>query len=640
MFRHWSTRMCLFVLMVCFTTSLHATHIVGGEITYKCLGNNYYQIRLDIYQDCLTGEPNAIADDTPALIGIFTTSGVPIDAVDSLSPTIPGGELVPPNFSNSCVNNPPPTCVRKVSFTKTYYLPPNNEGYRVFYTRCCRNASILNINKPSETGATYFCDIPASSIATCNNSAYFKNYPPQIICVNNPLFYDHSATDADGDSLSYEFCDSYPGGNYQQPKPNPSPLLPNSISINPGYRTGFSAAKPMGGNPAVAINPVTGLITGTPNIQGRFVVTVCCNEWRNGKKINTVKREFQFVVTNCSKAVVADIPQLSSQYNTFLVECKTKTVQFLNNSIGGFSYEWDFGVPGATSTEFQPKYTYPDTGIYVVRLYVNKGSTCPDSISKYVKVYPEMHADFEYDGLQCPNTEMSFKDLTDVTYKPVTGWEWYFGDGGVSNEQNPKHTFINGGTYNVKLVASSIKGCIDTVTRPLIVENFQPFAGNDTIIVKGEYINFQATGGIKYEWSPTTNLNFSDVKNPTGYYPDTGKFYYNVHITSASGCQGDDNIMVWVVNQPSIFVPSGFTPNGDGLNDFLKVLSVGYSKIRFFRIFNRWGQVVHETNRFDDPWDGTYKGRKLEIGTYFWMLGVTDRFGTESTMKGDVTLIR
>lgn len=628
------------LLSVCFSTSADATHIVGGEMTYKCLGNNYYQVRLDIYQDCLTGEPAAIADDTPAYIGVFTISGFPVVAWDSVSSTTNGGELVPRNFSNECVNNPPNVCLRKVSFVATYYLPPNNEGYRVTYTRCCRNAGILNINKASETGATYFCEIPPASVATCNNSAYFKNYPPQIICVNNPLFYDHSATDADGDSLSYEFCDSYPGGIAQDPKPKPSATLPPPISIAPGYRTGFSPAKPMGGNPVIVINPTTGMISGTPNIQGRFIVTVCCNEWRAGKKINTVKREFQFVVTNCSKAVVADIPQLSNEYNTFLVECKSKTVQFFNRSTGGFAYEWDFGVPGATSTEFQPKYTYPDSGVYIVKLFVNKGSTCPDSISKFVKIYPQMKADFSYEGLQCPNTEMSFTDLSDATYKPINSWQWNFGDGITDNVQNPKHTFYAGGTYNIKLISTSVKGCVDTITKVLVVENFQPFAGNDTIIVKGEYVNFHATGGIKYVWTPTTNLSFTDVQNPTGYYPDTGKFYYSVHITSAAGCQGDDSIMVWVVNQPSLFIPSGFTPNGDGLNDFLKVISVGYSKVRFFRVFNRWGQVVYETNRFDNPWDGTYKGRKMEIGTYFWMLGVTDRFGTESTMKGDVTLIR
>lgn len=115
----------------------------------------------------------------------------------------------------------------------------------------------------------------------------------------------------------------------------------------------------MAGNPIVQINPVTGVITGTPNISGRFVVTVCCNEWRNGVIINSVKREFQFVVTNCSKAVVANIPQYSTDFNTYKVECASKTVTFDNKSTGGSTYYWDFGVASQqndTSNDFSPTF--------------------------------------------------------------------------------------------------------------------------------------------------------------------------------------------------------------------------------------------------------------------------------------------
>src|SRR5690606_11039305 len=124
---------------------------------------------------------------------------------------------------------------------------------------------------------------------------------------------------------------------------------------------------------------------------GRFVVTVCCHEWRNGAIINTVKRDFQFEITNCSKAVVANIPQYSEEFNTYIVNCTDHTVFFENKSSGGFTYDWDFGDPTTTSdvsTDFQPSYTYPDTGTYVVKLVVNKGSTCPDSIVRFVKVFP------------------------------------------------------------------------------------------------------------------------------------------------------------------------------------------------------------------------------------------------------------
>lgn len=528
-------RLILLMIALIAVFPARATHLVGGEISYKYIGKdgfgrNIYDITLYIYQDCLTGIPDVLLEDNPAFIGIFTTSGAPIIAKDSIqkSEDIP----VPPNFSNECVNNPPATCVRRVKFKGRYALPDNAEGYRFVYSRCCRNETINNIVRPGKVGATYFCKIPASSSVPNNNSAVFKNYPPQIICINNPLVYDHSATDVDGDSLSYEFCDAYPGGSQDDSKPDPSSYLPQPLSVykdgsvspSYGYQAGYSAIKPMGGNPTIQIDPRTGIITGTPNLMGRFVVSVCCNEWRGGKIINTVHREFQFVVTNCSKAVVANIPQLSTEINTYIINCRDKTVGFLNNSSGGFAYHWDFGVAGAQSNDFSPTYTYPDTGTYTVRLVVNKGSTCPDSIARVVKIYPTMEADFDFDGLLCPNTPIQFNDKSEATYKPLTKWEWEFGDGEISNEQNPKHIFKTGNDYNTTLMATTVKGCRDTITKSVKVERFYPFAGNDTIIVKGESIYFNAQGGVEYTWTPSDRLNLTNVNNPTGYYPDSATY--------------------------------------------------------------------------------------------------------------------
>ncbi|OSZ78308.1 hypothetical protein CAP35_08615 [Chitinophagaceae bacterium IBVUCB1] len=642
----------ILAFIFCFgTQETNATHLVGGEFLYRFLGedlagNNRYEVTLYIYQDCLTGLPDVIAEDNPAYIGIFSRTGQVL-LFDSISSNnaIP----VPPNFSNECVNNPPATCLRRTRFVKTYVVPKSTSGYRIIYSRCCRNESITNINRPGEVGATYYCDIPPVNIASNNNSAVFKNYPPQIICINNPLAYDHSATDVDGDSLSYELCDAYPGGSRANSKPYPSSgILPSPISVfadirnNPsyGYRPGYTAQRPMGGSPLIQIDSKTGLLTGTPNLMGRYVVSVCCHEWRGGIIINTVRREFQFVVTNCSKAVVADIPQLSNENNTYIVECKDKTVEFINKSIGGFAYAWDFGVSGATSSDFAPTYTYPDTGTYTVTLIVNKGSTCPDSISRLVKIYPTHTADFEVQGLLCPKTPISFVDRSEATYKPVTNWEWAFGDGATSQVQNPMHSFNVGGDYPVTLTSTTIKGCRDVITKNVKVEAFVPFAGNDTIIVKGERINFKASGGTIYKWTPANNLNVTNIPNPIGFYPDTGMFRYNVHISTPIGCEGDDSIRVWVVNQSSLFVPSAFSPNGDGLNDYLKLLSVGYAKVNFFRIYNRFGQAVFETNDISKGWDGRQNGKTADIGTYFWVISVTDRFGAEEMIKGDVTLVR
>lgn len=625
--------LCVLVTMVALPAK--ASHIVGGEVTYVCLGNNHYKVSVTIYEDCLNGDPQAIAQDNPAYLSVFDGNNRLV-AFDSVFYNAQDNILVPTNFNNACINNPPATCLRKKTFIKDYTLPPNGSGYQVVYQRCCRNASIVNIQNPSQVGATYFCTIPPASVALCNNSAVFKNYPPQIICINNPLVYDHSAYDPDGDSLSYEFCDTYSGGTDNDAKPIPPPPPYDTVD----YVYPFSHSNPMSGYPQIQINPTTGLITGTPNLQGRFVVTVCCHEWRNGVMINTVTREFQFVVTNCSKAVVANIPQYSSEFNTYIVNCSNYTVKFVNTSTGGFSYFWDFGVPGATSTDFEPTYTYPDTGVYNVKLVVNRGTTCSDSITRVVKVYPTFKADYSYSGIQCPGSTLTFTDKTSSTYKPIVYWAWNFGDGATTQQENTTHAFSQGGLYNVTLTSRNDKGCEDTSLQQVLVEQFHPFAGDDTIIVKNESIAFNASGGIQYTWTPADNLNDPNIPNPIGTYPDTGHYAYNVHVVSPFGCEGNDSIVVWVVGQPAFFLPTAFTPNGDGLNDVFKPTAIGYRSLKYFRIYNRWGQIIFESHNLSDGWDGNIDGKKAEIGTYYWMLSTTDRAGKEQKMKGDVTLIR
>jgi gliding motility-associated-like protein len=630
----------LLLIFLAASFAAKATHIVGGEVTYKWITGNTYRIRLDIYQDCLNGEPDALRQDNPAYIAIFTGNGTRV-----ITDSIPASSIltVPANFSNDCINNPPRLCLNRETFINNYNLPPNSNGYYVVYQRCCRN-TIVNINDAQSIGATNYAFIPPRSGGESgNSSAVFKNYPPQIICINNPLVYDHSATDADGDSLTYEFCTAYEGGN-----PNDAKPVPQSINFVPvPYSFGYSAINPMNGMPALQIDRKTGLITGTPTMQGRFVVTVCCHEWRKGIMISTVTREFQFVVTNCSKAVVANIPQFSDEFNTYIVQCKGKTVQFVNNSTGANSnpdaYSWDFGVPYLTSDTSHlkdPSYTYPDTGVYRVKLVINRGSTCMDSISRLVKVYPEFHAGFDVQGLHCPKEPIQFINTSASTYQPIVSYLWSFGDSSTSTIESPTHSYSAGGKYFVTLASRNVKGCVDTALHEVDVEQFVPFAGNDTIIVKGEYIFFHASGGSVYTWTPSTYLNNPDIRNPIGYYPDTMRINYVVHIASESGCEGYDTVNVWVVNQSALFVPSAFSPNGDGRNDILRPIGIGYGNVNYFRVFNRWGQQVFYGTKFNDGWDGSYQGARADIGTYYWELSVTDRFGQEQKLKGDAALIR
>lgn len=635
------TKFFLSCLLLCLTATIpasFASHIVGGEITYVCQGGNRYKITVSIYRDCLGGIAGAISEDNPALISIFTSAGRRV-IDDSIHGNNQTGTVIPPNFKNDCVTNPPQTCLNRIVFEKEYVLDNTATGYTVVYQRCCRNGSILNIIDPSNSGATYSCKIPQAAAAQCNNSAVFRNFPPQIICINNPLIYDHSATDPDGDSLTYEFCQAYNGGATNNPRPVPvfvaDPLV---------YQGPYTYSRPMGGNPRIQIDAKTGMITGTPNLQGRFVVSVCCHEWRNGVMINTTTREFQFVVTNCSKAVIADIPQYSTEYNTYIINCMNHTVTFDNLSRGATTYYWDFGVRTTetdTSTAFQPTYTYPDSGTYVVTLIVNKGTTCSDSISRFVKVYPKLYVNFDSKLVACPGDTLDFMDRSTSSYA-LSSWQWNFNDfTKVDTNQNTRHAFQYGGLYNVGLIVQNTQGCMDTLFRKILIDPFIPFIGKDTTIVKGERIYFNIPSGANFQWTPVTYLSNPSIPNPVGHFTDEGRFVYTVTARNPeTNCTATDSFIVTVISNGFLAIPNAFTPNGDGVNDRFRPLYVGYESISAFRIYNRYGEEVFVSQSMEDSWDGTFNGQDQEVGVYYWLIQAKDRFGQPVEDKGDVSLLR
>ena len=634
-------RMTILLVIVMRGETSYATHIVGGEVTYKFLGTvaggNKYEFSLSIYEDCLNGSPGAIAEDNPAYVAVYDGNNAPIyfDSIHYSSAI-----SVPLNFNLACISNPPNTCLLKKTFIINYVLHPNSTGYIFTYQRCCRNAALDNIESPGISGSTYFCYIPPDTVVAHNTSAVFNSLPPQIICSNEPITYDNSATDADGDSLSYELCEAYDAPNgIDRDKPPLAPPYDVVNYVHPPY----SYYNPLTGSPPVAIDPATGSLTCTPSWAGRYLVTVCCHEWRHGIMINTIRREFQFVVTPCSRTVVANMPYFTDNPFIYEIDCKDHTIFFENTSTGATTWYWNFGQPGAladTSNAFQPTYEYPDSGVYSVKLIANPGTPCADSISKLVKVYPTFSTAFTDSGKFCPGIPIQFEDRSTSSFPEITRWSWTFGDGTGSTSQNPAHVFPVSGTFNVTLISGNTKGCTDTSLQQVEIEHFKPYAGDDTIIVKGEQVQFHATGGIQYTWSPNEYLEYNSTDDPIGYFADTGKYTYVVSVLSAYGCYGTDTVNVLVVDHPAFYLPTGFSPNGDGLNDIFRPLAIGYKTLKFFRIYDRWGEEVYYSTTLNDGWDGTYNRHRAALGTYYWQIGYIDRYGKDGNMKGCVTLVR
>jgi gliding motility-associated-like protein len=164
-------------------------------------------------------------------------------------------------------------------------------------------------------------------------------------------------------------------------------------------------------------------------------------------------------------------------------------------------------------------------------------------------------------------------------------------------------------------------------------------AGNDTIAVKNVPHQLNATGGVNYNWfSPTANIVNPFIKNPKAILNNDAVFYLEVR--DAIGCVGYDTLFVKVYDGPTYYVPSAFTPNGDGVNDIFRAIPVGLANTVYFRVFDRFGALMFETNQYLKGWDGTYQGKPQPNGAYIWMVAGTDRNYKKVEMKGTVMIIR
>lgn len=528
----------LILSSILFGYQLYASHIVGGEIYYDCLGNDQYEITIKVYRDCnSSGAPF----DSPLNMGVFYKATNQRLATYQVS--YPGSTNVPVTFNNPCVTPPSNICVEEAIYKKVISLPPNPEGYIVSYERCCRGPGIMNLMFPDDEGLTLSAEIPGTNSGiSCNSSPRFQNYPPLLLCNNDDLNFDHSATDPDGDVLEYELCTPFNGGTSANPAPNPPTPPPFNYVA---WENGFTETTPFGANGPISIDPNTGLLTASPSLIGKFVVGVCVKEYRNGVLISSTKRDFLFTVFNCDISAAAEIVA-QEDMSTFNSQCDGLTIHFENNSFGGTNYLWDFGVPNdpnATSTQFEPTYTFPSEGTYTVTLYLNPGWPCTDSSVQEFTVYEGINVSFEPPESQCFEGH-SFNFEGEGDYGTGASFTWEFGNNAIPNQATTENvngvTYASPGVYPVSYTVNW-NTCEETYEDSIKV-HVQPevdFAFEAGLFCAPGQVQFLdssvADSDLSYSWNFGDGTASSE-ENPTHVYTSPGVYDVSLEIMSSEGC--------------------------------------------------------------------------------------------------------
>ncbi len=320
--------------------------------------------------------------------------------------------------------------------------------------------------------------------------------------------------------------------------------------------------------------------------------------------------------------------------------CEGGTV--LLSASGGNSYQWLLNgviIPGATSST----YLATQPGVYTVNAVSINGCSAlaPGSITLQLVSRPTVN--FIYDKY-CAGFPTFFINQSNTSNSSTVNYNWNFGPGqGTSTLQNPTYTYTTPGVYNASLLITPVPcpSLSASITKPVTIvpppEN-QRYSAVNAVTGRDLEITARSFSGATYLWSPSFGLSSPLIINPIFNY--NAEVEYLIRINTNNGCVVRDTLLVRIFKEKEIYVPKGFSPNDDGNNDKIFPRLVGVKSLNYFKIFNRWGQLLYQTSNPTEGWDGTFKGAKQPFESYVWIAEGIDIDNLTIKRTGTFLLLR
>jgi gliding motility-associated-like protein len=302
------------------------------------------------------------------------------------------------------------------------------------------------------------------------------------------------------------------------------------------------------------------------------------------------------------------------------------------------SYAWDFG-DGSSSTSPITSHQYLNPGVYSVKLTAKSNQGCVNDTVKSVTVNPLPVANFSATDA-CLGLTNTFTNTSMILGSTPLTYVWSFGDGSTSALTSVGHIYANAGLYSVKLVTTSGKGCTDSITKSITAFQLPVVsAGKDTTISKGDEVMLSgySPSAIHYTWTPTSFISNTLSPNPVVRPEETTT--YTLTLTDMNGCKNSNVVTVTILDNFKLLIYNVVTPDGDGKNDFWKIVNIDLYPDALVQIFDRDGQKVFETTNYQNDWQGTYKHDQLPDGTYYYIVSFANT-GKANNYKGSITLLR
>lgn len=314
------------------------------------------------------------------------------------------------------------------------------------------------------------------------------------------------------------------------------------------------------------------------------------------------------------------------------------------HTLANATFQWFFGDNTNFTGQNPGTHPYAGPGTYDIMMIMTDPDACnsPDTVIQTVVVSQQfVNADFLVPDTICVGDTTSFVNTS------VNGasYSWSFGTGqGTSTSQNAGYMYTTPGTYTVRLITTNPATCnkVDTAEYTITVSpqptanfSFSPLLPETN--VPTTFFN-QSQNATRYQWS-FGDGNGSVETNPVHQYKRSGAYTVCLNAYNQFNCVSRICKTVTSDVLPLADVPTGFSPNGDGANDVLYVRGFSIQTLDF-KVFNRWGELVFETQNQEVGWDGSFKGKQQEMDAYAFTLNITFLDGTTMKKQGNVTLVR
>ncbi|MBI4645578.1 MAG: gliding motility-associated C-terminal domain-containing protein [Bacteroidia bacterium] len=368
------------------------------------------------------------------------------------------------------------------------------------------------------------------------------------------------------------------------------------------------------------------------------------NNLTAGNYCYTVSEQNGCEVSQCIN--IFEPSQLTVGISKIDVSCNDIDLGSANAIVSGgtpdYSYLWNTGATSAPLSGLS-------VGIYYVTVTDNNGCTATQTSNILKKGNPAVNFTVSKTS-GCPPMQVFFNETTPAEYYKYI---WNFGDPNstqlLENEKNVSNIFVYEGVYDISLTVVTDEGCDSTIIMEDLITVFPDVSANfkadpekvsilEPVI---EFYNFSSENSVYYEW------NFGDgVKaysyNPHHTYKNPGEFNVSLTVFSENFCTDTAWAKIIVEEPVTLYVPTAFTPDNNGLNDIFMpkgsgIQSEGYTMY----IYDRWGFVLFESSDINFGWDGRdKKGLLVKGGTYTWLIQYRDVENHDITKTGSVTVIR